>query len=87
MYAEALIELEGLRDIKGVRRGNLLRFTRDATFRRINDGVRNEKDLLRLVQHDVELRYGSVILTAIIIAVVGFIVRRILERLFPKDVT
>lgn len=85
LRAEVDLHVEGIRDIKGLRRAALVRFTKDSTYRHLNDGVRDEAKLRNLVLADVEEKYGSVILLMLLAGVVSFVVQRILERLFPKE--
>lgn len=85
LAADALDEVEGLRDVKGLKRGKVIRLARDRTYHWLNEGVRKEDELRTLVLADVTEEYGSVILLMILAGVVSFVVQRILERLFPKQ--
>lgn len=84
LSAEALDEVPRLREVKGLKRGKLLRFTRDRTYHWLNEGVRDETQLRTLVLADVNKEFSSFILLMILAGVVSFCVQRILERLFPK---
>lgn len=84
MYADALVEVPRIREVKGLLRGRAMRFTRDCTYRRLNEGVRDEEQLRTLVLADVNEEFGSVILIMILAGIVSFVVQRILERLFPR---
>lgn len=83
MFADAVVEVRGLREIHGLRRAKLLRFVRDATYKQLNSGVRDEGEVVDLVLQETEEEYGGVIATAIIIAIVSFIVTKILRRIWP----
>ena len=85
MFADALVEVNGLWEVKGLKRAAVLRFTRDAVYRQINSGERDPAVIKFRVNQEVEEEYGSVILTALLMAIVSFIVQRILERVFPKS--
>ncbi len=84
MYADALVMVDGLRGIKGVLRGRVLRAARNRTYHWLNEGVRDEEQLRTLVLADVNEEFGSIILIMILGGVISFVVQRILERLFPK---
>ncbi len=84
LRADAALHVEGFGDIKGLKRAAIIRFTKDSAYRHINDGIRDETKLRNLVLADVEEKYGSVILIAVLMAVVSFVITRILERIFPK---
>lgn len=85
LRADAVLQVEGFRDIKGLKRAAIVRFTKDRAFHYLNQGVRDEAKLRNLVLADVEAKYGSVILLMILAGVVSFVIQRILERLFPKS--
>jgi uncharacterized YccA/Bax inhibitor family protein len=85
LRADAAMQVEGFADIKGLKRAAIIRFTKDSAYRHINDGIRDETKLRNLVLADVEEKYGSVILVAVLMAVVSFVITRILERIFPKN--
>lgn len=85
MYADALMEVPRFHEVKGLRRGKVLKSTRDSAYHWLQQGVRDEEQLRTLVLADVEKEYGSVILIMILAGIVSFCVQRILERLFPKE--
>ena len=84
LRADAVLNVSGFGDIKGLKRAAIIRFTKDSAYRHINDGIRDETKLRNLVLADVEEKYGSVILLMILAGIVSFVVQRILERIFPK---
>lgn len=85
LYADALVQVDGIWEVKGLRRGALLRYTRDAVYERLNAGMRNPAEIEAEVYQQVYAAYHSVVVTAIIMAVVSFIVRKILEHIFPDE--
>lgn len=85
MFADALVEVPDIWEVKGLRRAAILRFTRDAVYRQINQGERDAAVIKFRVNQEVVEEYGSVVLSVILMAIVSFIVQRILERIFPKE--
>jgi hypothetical protein len=73
-------------ELRAIREGEGL--VRDAVLsvrRHLKDGVRDRKEMQSLVAADLEEKYAGVVAIAILMAVVSFVVRRILEKIFPND--
>jgi hypothetical protein len=85
MFADAELMVEGLRNVKTRPRWRAMRFVRDETYLCVNEGVRDKDEILRRVMGKTEEEFGSIILLAVLAALVQFIVLRILKRIFPEE--
>jgi hypothetical protein len=85
MFADAELLVEGLRNVKTRPRWRAMRFVRDETFRCVNEGIRDKDEILRRVKEKTEEEFGSIILLAVLAALVQFIVLRILRRIWPDE--
>jgi hypothetical protein len=86
LQSDARLFVDGFRDRVPTRVGRrLVKKTFMRTRFYVNEGVRDKDELLRRVQADIEQEFGSIILLAILAAVVQFVVLRILKRIFPEN--
>jgi hypothetical protein len=88
LLAECKSAVTRLRDVKGTARRRLVRETRDRVRAAIRDGLTDPDEIAERVYEELDREeFGSIILTAILIAVISFVVKKILEHFWPdKDV-
>jgi hypothetical protein len=85
MFADAELYVEGLRNVKTRPRWRAMRYVRDETYRYVNEGIRDKDEILRRVKEGAEQEFGSIILLAVLAALVQFIVLKILRRIWPDE--
>jgi hypothetical protein len=84
LFADA-DDVPGVRGVKTMVRYRAMRFIRDRTYEELNQGKRDPVEIEARVLRETEMEFGTLILAAVLMALVSFIVTRILERIFPKD--